>query len=427
MAPPNDGPRRRRRATARLAVWAVGLTTLRVVGLPAESCGDGTAAAMEQAARLAVGWITTNQQADDSYVYLFDLEAQAELSGYNIVRHAGVTMSLYQAAAYTGDLTVLPAADRGLAYMQRRLLRDEGWTAFTAGEPPQLGASALLLAALLQRRLATGDPEHDELIGEVGAFVLRLQQPDGSFLSTLDPDTGEPVPGERSLYATGEAFWALTLLDRAFPGEGWRAPARSVSRYLATERDEVEDVDWGLWADQWAAYGLDDAGWVLDADEVAYARRLAERFGLYVRTESQRESNALARLVRGGKASGAGLGVEAEALGSLWRLARSDERLADLEPALRDRLVCAGGILASRQVWADGDDEPSPLTEGAWFTDGVTRMDDQQHALSGLLAALEAVAEDGAVAGDGAVDGDGAVEGVGDVSEDRESREDRDG
>ena len=50
----------------------------------------------------------------------------------------------------------------------------------------------------------------------------------------------------------------------------------------------------------------------------------------------------------------------------------------DLRPALEERLACGAGLLAARQV--DG----GPVEEaGAWFRDDVTRMDDQQHSLSG--------------------------------------------
>ena len=36
------------------------------------------------------------------------------------------------------------------------------------------------------------------------------------------------------------------------------------------------------------------------------------------------------------------------------------------------------------------------LVEGAWFRDDLTRMDDQQHALSGLLAAAGLIGWEGA-------------------------------
>ena len=76
----------------------------------------------------------------------------------------------------------------------------------------------------------------------------------------------------------------------------------------------------------------------------------------------------------------------------MWRLARTDERLADLEPKLAERALCGAGILASRQItFRESAAWPSPdLAAGAWFRDGITRMDDQQHALSGL-ALTEAI------------------------------------
>jgi hypothetical protein len=52
-------------------------------------------------------------------------------------------------------------------------------------------------------------------------------------------------------------------------------------------------------------------------------------------------------------------------------------------------MVCGAALLAERQPdrrAAAAWDSPS-LVEGAWFRYDVTRMDDQQHALSGLLVA----------------------------------------
>jgi hypothetical protein len=47
---------------------------------------------------------------------------------------------------------------------------------------------------------------------------------------------------------------------------------------------------------------------------------------------------------------------------------------------------CEAGVLVDRQVRRT---EPNPLARGAWFTDGYTQMDDQQHAIAALLGAHE--------------------------------------
>jgi hypothetical protein len=67
----------------------------------------------------------------------------------------------------------------------------------------------------------------------------------------------------------------------------------------------------------------------------------------------------------------------------LQRLAATDTRLADLEDPLADRTTCGAARLAAFQT-SPGPGVP-PTEAGAWFRQGVTRMDDQQHAASALL------------------------------------------
>ncbi|HML98227.1 MAG TPA: hypothetical protein PKD75_07070 [Tepidiformaceae bacterium] len=374
-----------------IAAWLLGAVLLRGTFLAPQYCPAIDADGARASARAAASWIERNQLPDGTYVYEYRKDDNANLGGYNVVRHAGVTMSLYQLAA-AGDMQILAAADRGLAWMNRNLYRNNGWVALQdpADGGIRLGASALMLAGVMQRRLATGDYRYDELARSLARGLLALQLPDGAFLNRWNPAANAPVPGERSKYATGEAFWALTLMHRVFPGEGWDQPAWLTADYLALHRDEVEQQKYPPWADQWAAYGLGEmATWPLEDHHIAYARSLAERFGLLVRVESQRRDNRLSKLIHGRQARAAGMGTWVEGLTSLHRLAVIDPRMSDLEPKIAERIACGAGMLAGRQ-YSSADAavyaEP-PRVEGAWFTEGVTRMDDQQHALSGLLYA----------------------------------------
>jgi hypothetical protein len=72
-------------------------------------------------------------------------------------------------------------------------------------------------------------------------------------------------------------------------------------------------------------------------------------------------------------------------------LSRSDTRFADLESDIADRLRCLAGRLVERQATAlESANDPHPqAVAGAWFTDGYAQMDDQQHAMSALIAARE--------------------------------------
>ena len=49
-------------------------------------------------------------------------------------------------------------------------------------------------------------------------------------------------------------------------------------------------------------------------------------------------------------------------------------------------MACAAGVLAERQI--EPGEDVSEREAGAWFYDDLTRMDDQQHAASGLLLSL---------------------------------------
>ena len=381
-----------------LAVWVLVIAVLRITLVPAEVCPTVGADSIRQAIDRAVGWFERGLQSDGRYGYGYDRDVDQVSMDYNFVRHAGVTMSFYQLAE-AGDQDALELADRGLAFITRNLLEHDDWLAFAPpGTDASIGSNALTIAALVHRRRATGDPTYGSLMRGLARFLVAQQLADGSILGLWSPRTGQPVPGFFPKFGTGEAFWALALMDSEFPGEGWGTSARATGRYLATERDDAEGYGVAF-PDHWAAYGLAELGpAALGEPEVAYARLQVGYFGTWTRLESQSGQGGLRHLVRGPTASGAGLGTIGEGLGSYWRLSRSDPRLADLENDLAERLRCNAGRAVARQAGpteAARYARPS-LVEGAWFARGYSQMDDQQHVVSALLAALELIDEEGA-------------------------------
>lgn len=367
------------------------MTALRLTVAAPNICPPVTPEQSLLAARAGAAWIENNQLPDGAYIYEHNVETGDDPVGYNVVRHAGVTMSLYQLAA-AGDLSVMPSADRGLQWMLDNLYSHDDWVALEdpADRSVRLGSSSLMLASLIHRRLATDDTQYDERMRQLARGLLVLQLEDGAFLNRWDRVALEPVAGERSLYATGEAFWTLALMHRLFPGEGWDTAAWKTADYLALSRDDYEELDFPPWADQWASYGLGEmADWGLKDHHIEYARSLAGRFGLLVRAESQRDFGEWSKRLHGPTARAAGMGTWVEGMQALHHLATVDPRMADLEDDLAERIECAAGMLVERQWTAEQAAEaPVPIrAEGAWFDEGITRMDDQQHALSGLLYA----------------------------------------
>ena len=385
-------------------VWRAGLTLglLALVAFavvaPPERCPSVTAAQLRSSAQAAVNWFVRNQAADGTWLYRYDARDDSTSSEYNPVRHAGVTMGLYHAAA-AGLPGALPSADRGTGWALQRLLHRKGWSALAWFGEVETGASALLAAGLVIRRQATGEGRYDDVLRRLGRFLIAQTERSGAVLASYDPASGAPVPGEYSKYFTGEAYWALARLHRIFPGEGWGQSADRIGVYLAESRDETEG-HWPPIMDHWAAYGMaETVGFPergappLTGEEVDYARRQAELFGAQVRWVAQR-FGPWGGLVRGSYVPrGGGYGVFGEALTGWWLTAREDPRLADLRGPIAERAACIAALAVEAQ--SDRDDAVDAVrpvrVEGAWFRDGETRMDDQQHALAALLRTIPIV------------------------------------
>jgi small neutral amino acid transporter SnatA (MarC family) len=357
-----------------------------VVVAPPERCPQVTVGELRGSAQSTVDWFVRNQRPEGTWLYLYDADADSTPPEYNEVRHAGVTMGLYQAAA-AGLPGALESADRGTEWAIDRLVERDDWSALEYQGRIATGATALLTAGLAIRREATGDTRYDEVLRRLGRFLRAQTEPSGAVLAEYDAARGRPVPAQYSKYYTGEAYWAFGRLHRVFPGEGWGEAADRIGAYLATTRDEAED-HWPPIPDHWAAYGVSETvqSRPLTEDEVRYARRQAELFGIQARLLAQGQG-PLGGLVRAGYAPRGGwYGVIGEALTGWWLAAQRDPRLADLRAPLAERATCIAGM--AMRVQSDAGPE---RVEGAWFFDGETRMDDQQHALAALLRTIPIV------------------------------------
>jgi small neutral amino acid transporter SnatA (MarC family) len=415
--PDDSGPR------AGTRVWRAGVILALLIALaftvvaPPERCPPVTTGRLQRSAQATVDWFVRNQAADGTWMYLYDAEHDSTPSEYNLVRHAGVTMGLYQAAE-AGLPGALRSADRGTEWALDRLIERDGWAAFSSPGPISTGASALLVAALTIRRDATGERRYDDVLARLGRFLVAQTEPSGAVLASYDSTRGAPVPGEYSKYYTGETYWALARLHRIFPGDVWGEAADRVGAYLATSRDDVED-HWPPVPDHWAAYGMSETAAFpergrppLTQHELDYARRQAELFGGQVRWISER-FGPWGELVRGSDVPrGGGYGVIGEALTGWWLTAQQEPRLADLRSPIAERATCIAGLAVRAQ--SDRKDAASfarpQRIEGAWFRDGETRMDDQQHALAALLRTIPIV-EAGEGSGSASDDGEDAPSG----------------
>lgn len=385
---------RRLSATAGVLVGATALAF--GVAAPPEHCPDITAAETRAAATAAVDWIVDNQQPDGTWLYEYDRGTDTVIDDYNEVRHAGVMSSLYQAAARGYDGAMV-SADLGLDWAIGHLVERDGWIGMTDSSSVQAGSNALLLAGLAERREHTGDTTHDELMAGLARFIVAQTEPNGALLAYYDLEPDRPRADTYSIYYTGEAQWALARMHLAFPDDGWGAVADRMLNYMATVRDDVEEV-WPPLADHWAGYGLATTasyperpvGAPLTDAELDFVRRQGGLIGQRVRSISQR-FGPWGVVVRGTfTPRGGGYGVFGEGLTGLWRASLLDERLEPERATLAERAVCIAGLAMDAQVTADEAAEyPEPTkVAGAWFIDETTRMDDQQHAVSALMLTI---------------------------------------
>jgi hypothetical protein len=374
------------RAAAVTAAYVLVLATVHLTVAAPESCRAPSAAEARAAAAAGAGWLVRHQARDGTYTYLVDDEGR-DLGGYNVVRHAGVTLALFQAAGATADDALLTAADRATTWMLDRLRTRGDGAALVDGSIAPLGASALMLAALAERRTVTGDTAHDETMAALGRFLVSMQRANGDFFVSADLAAGTVDRERTSPYFAGEALWALARLHRGLPDDAWQRSARRAAHFVAVERDDRDFVPVGPLNDHWGAYAFAEmADWPLADDVAAYARRIAARFDLLIRWEAQRDAGAPYSWTHGPVKRAAAVGTWLEGHGALARLASRDARLADLDGAITERAACAAGVLVARQRVTTDE-----RLAGAWFAGGESRMDDQQHAISGLLAYADLV------------------------------------
>ena len=373
-----------------LAGWVLVLG-LTAVAVHPEGCGRPTDEALDHAAAQAVAWFGANLKPDGDFVYRYDRERGAEEPGYNDTRHAGVLWSLWQAER-VGISGAGSIAEAAFTRVEDRLIDTSFGPAYGRGSVVESGTMGLLVAALDERRLVTGNTDHDELLIGLGHTLAAAVNVDGSVSADLHVDNGPS--DRRSPFFTGEVMWALARLHLTFPAEGYDVPAVAIRRYLVEDRDAME-TPWPPVSDHWGAYAFETMDrWpnppILTAPERQWQDRQLGLFGLQVRYESQRKGG-ITLLTRGNIALPAGVGTLGEGLGNyLLQLLRSGDRPGDHD-VLTERADCVAHLLVGRQITAsDAAEESTPHRSiGAWFRLGETQMDDQQHALSALLLLRE--------------------------------------
>jgi hypothetical protein len=165
-------------------------------------------------ARAGGDYLVRMQQPDGSFHYSYDpVEDRVGGRAYNILRHAGAALALFDLYNAVHDVRYLDSARRAVGFLKTRFRPSDKRTLFVLDDDgkAKLGANGLALLALVTQ--AELDPQSGDRSSaeRLANQIVAMQHRDGSFRS-YHPVRGDEPEGSVSLYYPGEAILGLVRL-----------------------------------------------------------------------------------------------------------------------------------------------------------------------------------------------------------------------
>jgi hypothetical protein len=408
-----------------------------VRGFVVESAPDRSA--LLAAARSAGDYLVRMQRTDGSFYYWYrPLVDEVDVTHYNIVRHAGTCISLFDLYGVTRDSRYLTAARRGMTFIRSRFkqldrkqpaesrkdkdqkdepqpgssplvspdrLKAELRTAATPAEAQvqvqvqngrhhteglyvidndhkaKLGAGGLALLALTREIELDHNAERSEA-NALASGILAMQRADGSFETDIEQN-GDELDSPPSLYYPGEAMLGLIRLYRLNRDFRLLDAIRRGADYLVTSQRRQRDLP----PDAWLVQALESIYEVTkDARYAEHAIDLAAPMAasLYAADGPEGYAGAVAR----GIPRVTPTASRSEGILAAYRVARAtgDPRAERLLAAAR---VAAQFQLTQQFSTDNGFFLPNPARAVGGFHESLDstriRIDYVQHNISSLL------------------------------------------
>ena len=344
-----------------------------------------------EAARAGGDYLLRVQKRDGDFNYYYDAaEDRFESRRYNIVRHAGAALSLFDLYSATRDSRYLESAQRAVRLLGTRFRRARGATGSYVLDydgKAKLGANGLALVALA--RQIDLDPRNGNRRSAeaLAKLILALQRNDGSFEMRYKLRANEQVLAE-SLYYPGEAMLGLIRLYGLNHDARLLDAARRGADFLIQRQQKMNSLP----ADAWFMQALEALYSIGHEKRYAeHAIALAEAMISDQYTDDDPEGYA------GGFGPGSPHGTpaasRAEGLVAAYRIARSTGhvRAAKIASALN----ASARFQLAQQLTADSPGVRNPRLAAGGFREGITsmkiRIDYVQHNVSSLLGIAEAL------------------------------------
>lgn len=345
-----------------------------------------------KAAESGGDYLVRMQRTDGSFHYYYDAAADRfEARTYNIVRHAGTSMSLLDLYAATRQPRYLASARRAVRFLKTRFRparRARAVYVLDLDGKAKLGANGLALVALARLIELDSKSSTREEARRLANCIVAMQRKDGSF-ETRYRIRSDELEGGESLYYPGEAMLGLIRLFKLNGDNRLLQAARRGADFLIESQREMRVLPPDAWLMQAleALYGIGHEKRYADHTIALAEAMIADQYG---------DSDPA------GYSGGFGPGPpratpaasRAEGLASAYRLARieSDARASKIAASLK---ACAQFQLAQQFIPSNSASLPNPRRAEGGFREGLTssriRIDFVQHNISSLLRIADAL------------------------------------
>lgn len=393
----------------RAAVWPVrGGRAVRPVRVSSQE--------LTEAAQRAGLFLTRAELADGRFRYRLDARTAraadpVEEGAYDLARHAGTTAALASWAARRRAAAEGPLLATAAVRAADWLLTQRTPAGLWASHPGEarLGENALTLVALLAAARVSEEvrPRFEDAARALSARLLAWVKPDGTTLFRADPAAPPVADGEvaipsaatarnrRPMFEAEEAAYAFVLAERQLGDATAGAAAARFLDELLHRRDRYF-LGWFVYgADAWTCLAA-EAGRapIVPRDGFEHCRGYASFLGRMQFDASppfpDREGQfGFSAILVPQTPAAAGF---SEAIVATWSLARREGKLdaaltaearAGLRALLREQIRQETAFLSADAAFVDGAFTRSSV-------EPEIRIDFVQHALSALMAALDA-------------------------------------